>query len=274
MSFIRSIIQRITVDHLTLDMLRQLYNIVFTGGFTRVGTVQVRLAENFSVPVVDKLMADRVIQPKNTSRAMCIITTACVPEAAIDLRDFRDGSKHALQLTLAHVFSPSMVDFAVNRPDEAISADTYLQTTCTPRLHKSLIAFCAKQAKKNDGLVIPQPITECIISDGSFNVDDDDHSETVALTVVCSLPYTNEPYENEGNAAELEQRIVAASDKDIGTAKDIPAESAKSAAESPNTGGTLYVAATFRSAVDGEMDWILEDLKITGTKPIKIATKA
>ncbi|ETW08379.1 hypothetical protein H310_00973, partial [Aphanomyces invadans] len=263
-------------------MLRQLYNIVFTGGFTRVSNVHARLAEKFSVPAVDQLMLDGVIRPKNTSRAMCILTTACVPDTPIDLRDFQSGAKHALQHTLAHVFSPAMVDFAVNQSDEAVTADTYLQDTCTSRLHPKLIAFCANIAKKNEGLVTPGPIHELAIVDGEFNVDVDDNSEYVALTVACNLPYKNEPYEKEGNTVELEQRIVAASDaadSASGVTVEGPKQDDQASTATPGGGtpvdaatdatGKLFVFATFRSDAGGDLDWRLQDLRITGVKPLQ-----
>ncbi|KAF0686512.1 Aste57867_21699 [Aphanomyces stellatus] len=243
-------------------MLRQLTSVVFAGGFTRLGQVQKRMAKHFPVPVVDELMEEGVIRPKTTPKAMCILSTACVPESDehIDLREFQSGATHAVHEALVQLYSPSMLDFAANGHSESCDANEYFKAVCSDHLYKKLFNFAAKMGKNTVGVVSVDGVAPCAIVDGSFEESDED-GEFVTFVVNCSSPYTK--HVKEETAHELEQRIVAASSEDP-TKQGPTAEEDQPEVEE----GVLKVVATFKSLLpsSGELDWTLQELRIAAVK--------
>ncbi|CAK4071549.1 unnamed protein product [Aphanomyces euteiches] len=250
-------------------MLRQYANIIFSGGFTRLSQVHQRMTKNFPTPLVDQLLTDGVIRTNRTRNVIRIITTACVQDSdsTIDLRDFQTGARQAIQLSVENLFSPSMMDFAVNGA-EPCEANEFLKGACTGRLYRNLVSYAGRVAKSNEGILQPQTIDICSIVDGLF--EEDDNGEKVSLTVACSIPYTRQPYEKEETASDLEHRInTAGDDKEVEETSDVEknVEEATAVSESKDKAknGVLHIVASFGSPIpsSGDLEWVLEDLLLT-----------
>ncbi|KAF0686511.1 Aste57867_21698 [Aphanomyces stellatus] len=252
-------------------MIRQFTNIVSAGGFSRLGRIHRRIAEHYPSPVVDTLMRDGVVRPTTTPKLLCILTSACTPDAGghIDLRELHSGVQHAMQLSLDTLFSPSMMAFAANdgrtADEDASAANDRLQEICSPRLHKNLIGFVERQVKASkDWRAVPQPIDHCAIIDAMF--EEHDEGDQLTFCIAVTAPFTTLPYEKEPVDAVVDDPIMPASKGFSASAPEPPAADDGDATTSALPDGELQILASFKTNVreNGELDWKIDDMLITG----------